>query len=96
MEKTYTPPAYSPGPWHIGHRSGITCNLKDANGSVIAAACGENFEQNARLIAAAPALVEALEELLDVCLDGRMEVLTDEEEEVVRQADEALNAAYGH
>ena len=86
LEKTYTSPAYTPGPWLLTEKGKIrpqaipdpACSMPFMS-SAEAVEMGPHQLANARLIAAAPALVEALEELLDVCLDSRMEELTDEE-----------------
>lgn len=68
---------HTPGPWHVE----LKTHILDANRTLIANVCdrydgtNNNFlssaEANARLIAAAPELLEALRDLVDV-MTGRM------------------------
>lgn len=70
---------YTPGPWKVGQGGGLGATTavyalnEEGNQKVIVAACWHEFVQrpygeifaNARLIAAAPELVEALRELVN-------------------------------
>ncbi len=66
-----TQPNHTPGPWEmikeIGNDGGLSCKIVSGNKAVIALAkhADGNKEANARLIAAAPELLEALIDLLD-------------------------------
>lgn len=62
--------SHTPGPWidghNVSHEPTVRSSQPDAdNGGFIVATChGPNARDNARLIAAAPELLQALEELL--------------------------------
>ena len=60
---------HTPGPWGYGPNpfSGGQSFLIDATDQNIAKTLSDNHEANARLIAAAPALLEALEEVSVLC-----------------------------
>ena len=57
---------HTPGPWAVEdlkHRYRLRCSIEATDGSLV----GESYEEkNAHLIAAAPELLEALENLLKV------------------------------
>jgi hypothetical protein len=96
MTKFTTTPApktssYTPGPWHLGVRSGNTFQIRHAD-EVLAFTCGENCEANARLIAAAPALIEALEDVLEALW---VDDLDEEQMAAVDKADDIMNAVCG-
>ena len=61
---------HTPGPWEAISNLVRTCRAPDGNGGFLIAECppsiGDRLE-NARLIAAAPELLEAAIELKDVC-----------------------------
>lgn len=59
----------TPGPWTAEKNGGKGAWIKGANGEWSAMACGtddENADANARLIAAAPDLLEALKVMIDI------------------------------
>jgi hypothetical protein len=62
---------HTPGPWHYFETEDGRCRVKPLNGKYIVAECSamepqcEEQGSNARLIAAAPDLLEALRRLLD-------------------------------
>jgi len=93
---------YTKGPWKQGTARGFARNTVYANGCIV---CEVNtsapqegeIEANARLIAAAPALLEALKDMLDtVNLHGVVIGITDK---TIRQrtqhAQQVLNEAEG-
>lgn len=64
---------HTPGPWHIYKGHGLYVDSSTA-GSICKLAekrISEQDEANARLIAASPELLEALESILDSATDGR-------------------------
>lgn len=75
--KTETPAQHTPGPWHQ-HTDGskIYASVRSAKGQIVAD-CGSRSDQiaqaNARLIAAAPELLAALESVLGLIPDGDMD-----------------------
>lgn len=57
---------HTPGPWGVGEKRGVWVGpvvMADSRGRGVAFVCGES-DANARLIAAAPDLLAACEELL--------------------------------
>lgn len=77
MTKTKTP-SHTPGPWHTGSGNGVGSIFADEgrmryeNGTVLYPICVMNTgydtvedEMNARLVAAAPELLEALNSMMD-------------------------------
>lgn len=63
-----TNPSYTPGPWHVGQHDN---NIVYADGGRMVANCNDAFDRitltpaaNARLIASAPELLDALKEVL--------------------------------
>lgn len=56
-------PRHTPGPWRYDYAPGYCGELLAANGTTIAEFVTEPSEGNARLIAAAPELLEALKQL---------------------------------
>lgn len=94
--------SHTPGPWLTDIENPVTDIkatgflevLDDANGTLAFVNCEsmppskEDFA-NARLIAAAPELLAAVEDLLDV-----LDMETDAQKEVSEQTQEVLDAAY--
>ena len=59
--------AYSPGPWRTTHSEVNGYRVSDSTGWGVAVVLKDtNDEANARLIAAAPQMLEALEELVEL------------------------------
>jgi len=103
---------YAPGPWTYNHPAPHIWNIRDANGSLIAVYHGANADENpqnedtARLLAAAPELLAALEDcrqmldningrplLISYALSGHTTLDYDTE---ISEADAALAKARGH
>jgi hypothetical protein len=67
---------HSPGPWKVVRCSDLMIGVQDANGFGVANASAPSnrdttkIAANARLIAAAPELLAALESLVDACRNG--------------------------
>lgn len=58
---------HTPGPWSVGNGSRVTgFTVKIATDELLVGGRGLTSEANARLIAAAPELLEALQRLVDV------------------------------
>jgi hypothetical protein len=91
--------ACSPTPWrqHCPEDQQTADWIIDDDGRLVASIhpSGRSWKANARLIAAAPALEEALEALLDVFLDGRMVDLDDRERRAYAKATAALDRVAG-
>lgn len=86
---------YTPGPWSVEARKGETwvCRSDSAVLARIAAAKGSQ-QANARLIAAAPDLLEALKRLSAQCDRLRMpeQAMTDAEKSAIAAIDKATGA----
>ena len=74
-----TSPSHTPGPWYLNPRGWVVQSTGDI---ITRLECSNNKEADARLIAAAPTLLEALELAL-VTIDGQAELFR------------ACGAAYG-
>lgn len=76
MSDTATSQKHTPGPWHVGIRDGYP-DIFDKDGHWLASIPWDaeliDVQSNARLIAAAPELLEALQEVLvtGACLQER-------------------------
>jgi hypothetical protein len=80
---------HTPGPWHIGEKRRDEIDIKHANKDtpgaislVLAKAIArqswtDEGEANARLIAAAPDLLAALEQLIELCAVGDVDESTE-------------------
>ena len=59
--------AHTPGPWQVGAPSPdiqATATVRDSNGWDVAHCFGQQAAQNARLIAQAPAMLDAISEIV--------------------------------
>ena len=66
--------AFTPGPWNIGKSYTDEIAIRERQGGCVAVACAmPEEESNARLIAAAPELLEALQQILDA--DGDLNAI---------------------
>jgi hypothetical protein len=70
---TSTPTKHTPGPWSIARRGSGGCRVESRDGLHVAGVSdgffddeAKEFEANARLIAAAPVMLDALRELAGV------------------------------
>lgn len=85
----------SPGPWKWYHANGINrYAVSDLNRFIV---CGlpDGDEANARLIAAAPDLLDACEYLLVCCKQHHWALMADEEIELVEMTEKAVRKARG-
>ena len=87
---------HRPGPWHVSeHTEGRDALVYDADGFEVARVCYPNRNADAKLIAAAPMMLEALQ----MAFDRDLTYLSDHAEiprqDVVR-ARLAIRAALGH
>jgi hypothetical protein len=56
---------HTPGPWKVGDFGLILADANPCKDAIVAQAEGLNKEENARLIAAAPVLLEALKGMIE-------------------------------
>jgi hypothetical protein len=83
---------HTPGPWRYDYAPGFCGELLAANGTTLAEFVSEPSEANARLIAAAPELLEALQGLLRGIANGPDEANA---AMLVAKARDAVNKATG-
>jgi hypothetical protein len=84
---------HTPGPWRYWHEDGYCGELNAPNGSLIAAFESEPHEANARLIAAAPDLLEALQNA-HALLQATLFIINDNEaRDIAKQQLDANRAA---
>lgn len=101
MENNVTSTAYTPGPWFYskGIDGDFVINGQDTDPFVCSTNPNDERQQaNARLIAAAPQLLEALDQLLSETLDLDLAVgneLSDKEQQARMDALTALEKASG-
>ncbi len=57
---------HTPGPWRTSHHGDWVVGRDDKSGSVVVAKGAFNWKANSRLIAAAPDLLEALSEMVEI------------------------------
>ena len=86
---------HTPGPWRVGPTtffSTTRCAIRDSNKFFICEALKETEQEraNARLIAAAPELLEALQFLVDECT-----VTTESENDAFLHAQDVINKVTG-
>lgn len=94
--------AHAPGPWQYTHDKGSDFELKGADGTLVVCGCGccgspnlgGNVEANARLIAAAPDLLDALEWLVALLPDPELDA-DNVQRGLVRKAIAAIAKATG-
>lgn len=90
-----TPPAHTPGPWHIDLQSPYSpvC-IKPYPGEVVCdiEGTGPEAEANARLIAAAPDLLAAVHSARAAC-EARIGVLAEEKRELIGRGEEFADQA---
>ena len=87
------PTSHTPGPWYVGERaaSGIDVRAVDSRDLLAQACIGRlNCEANARLIAAAPDLLEACKQLYEY-----MPTLTALQRRIAAEAEQAIAKAEG-
>lgn len=84
----------SSAPWSIHPRStGVPVNdVVASDGKIVASVTeyGSEGRPNAELVKAAPDLADALETLLDIFLDGRLDELNEKEQAAYEKAEAAL------
>jgi hypothetical protein len=94
---------HTPGPWTWKYgKGGYELKIMGANGSIVVAGCGccgspfgHNLEYDARLLAASPDLLEALEALLDVQEAPREHILLGDWQRAMDAARAAIKKARG-
>ena len=86
---------HAPGPWELTHTALMGFRVSDSTGWGVAVVLKDtNDEANARLIAAAPQMLDALEAAYDhICPDG--DPLDAREFEVCSKIEAAIAAAKG-
>jgi len=88
--------SFTPGPWRVGGNSGFVNQIQIEPAIGCAYGAGYEVKANARLIAAAPDLLEALEFMLSVFNETYPDVADDEEDrEAWAKARAAIRKATG-
>lgn len=89
--------AHTPGPWRVNRKGGSQTTVLSDDDLVVATAWSSTYrdaaEANARLIAAAPDMLAALEDALDAITDGV--ILPDRRDEAIRVIQAAIDKAEG-
>ena len=74
---------HTPGPWTLGKDDGVTCLVSSEDERIARVFCGNSLD-NARLIAAAPDLLDALQWLVDLMPDPELDIDTVQREQVIK------------
>lgn len=96
----------TPGPWRVSEKRGDLIDIRHENNEPGAMSLNlaqvvarqswlKEAEANARLIAAAPELLEALQDVISTWVDEDMADITDAEEQSLIKALAAINKATG-